>query len=188
MSNRREVAQSRFAWRWCLWVVSATVVLWAGYARAQLQGADERAQAVAQTVLGIISYTRWPAEPSQVRLCVVGPTEYADELIKAGPVTGARKTIVRRMYLEDPRLLSECEGVYVGVVSDGVWRRLLARLEGHPLLSISEQPQLCSIGSMFCLDVRTSGVYFDINIDSVARSGVRVNPRVLQLSKRRGGE
>ena len=40
---------------------------------------------------------------------------------------------------------------------------------------------------MFCLDVRDAGVGFETNLDAVARSGVRVNPRVLQLARRKGG-
>ena len=45
--------------------------------------------------------------------------------------------------------------------------------------------ELCRIGCMFCLDVRAEGVGFDSHPEAVARSGVRVNPRVLQLSRRK---
>ena len=155
--------------------------------RAQEVQTDDRSQSVAHTVFGILSYTRWPGDPQTVRLCVVGPTEYADELLKGAVLSGARKTMVRRMRLDDAALLAECDGVYAGVLSDEAWRQLLARIGDRPLLSISERQELCRIGGMFCLDVRPGGVSFEINLDSVARSGVRVNPRVLQLAKRKGG-
>lgn len=142
---------------------------------------------MAHTVFGILSYSRWPAEPQTIRLCVVGPTEYADELLKGGALPGGRKIAVRRMHLDDESLLADCEGVYAGMLSDEAWRRLMARVSGKPLLSVSERQELCKIGSMFCLDIRPGGVSFEINLDSVARSGVRVNPRVLQLAKRKGG-
>jgi hypothetical protein len=147
---------------------------------------DDRSQAVAHTVFGILSYTRWPSEPQNIRLCVVGPTEYADELIKGGALPGGRKIAVRRMHLDDAALLAECDSVYAGMLADDAWRRLMVRLAGKPLLSISERQELCKIGGMFCLDVRPGGVSFEVNLDSVARSGVRVNPRVLQLAKRKG--
>ena len=54
-------------------------------------------------------------------------------------------------------------------------------------LSISERQELCQTDCMFCLDVRDVGVGFETNLDAVARSGVRVNPRVLQLARRKGG-
>ncbi|MDN5402647.1 MAG: YfiR family protein, partial [Pseudomonas sp.] len=41
--------------------------------------AEHRAQAVTQVVLGILSYARWPVEPAQLRLCIVGPTQYTDD-------------------------------------------------------------------------------------------------------------
>ena len=62
-----------------------------------------------------------------------------------------------------------------------------ASLQGQPLLSISERQELCQTDCMFCLDVRDAGVGFETNLDAVARSGVRVNPRVLQLARRKGG-
>jgi hypothetical protein len=167
----------------------ALCVLWlaAGPVRAQEIVTDEKSQAVAKTVLGILGYTRWPSASQTVRLCVVGPTEYADELLKGGVLPGERRVQVRRMRLDDAGLLSQCDGVYAGMLDDAAWRQLRERLESQPLLSISERQELCLIGCMFCLDVRESGVAFETNLDSVARSGVRVNPRVLQLARRKGG-
>lgn len=178
-------------WR-CAFAQWVAAVLYLGMAlalpaRAQDAQTDERSQAVAHTVFGILGYTRWPTESQTVRLCVVGPTEYADELLKAAAPQGARKTVVRRMRLDDPHLGTECDGVYVGMLGDDEWRQLVTQIGGRPLLSISERQELCRIGGMFCLDVRPGGVSFEINLDSVARSGVRVNPRVLQLAKRKNG-
>ena len=168
------------------WLTMLSLVLCA-HAGAQDIVTDERSQGVAQAVFGIVSYTRWPVEPATIRLCVVGPTEYADEVLKGGQLPGERKVIVRRVRLDDPGLTTECEGVYVGLLTDSAWRQLVGRLVGQPLLSISERQELCQIGGMFCLDVRPAQVTFEVNLDSVARSGVRVNPRVLRLGRRKGG-
>jgi hypothetical protein len=51
-------------------------------------------------------------------------------------------------------------------------------------LSISEADSSCSVGSMFCLRIKPGKVSFDVNLDSVARSGVRVHPSVLKLATR----
>lgn len=59
--------------------------------------AQQRAQAVTQVVLGIFSYARWPIEPSPLRLCLVGPTEYADDLIKGHVQESGRPLQVRRL-------------------------------------------------------------------------------------------
>lgn len=178
----RWLARACMPWflAWC-WLAAAMLP-----ARAQDIATDEKSQAVAQTVFGILSYTRWPTELQTIRLCVVGPTEYADELLKGGQLPHSRQIVVRRMRLDDASLLSDCDGIYAGVLGDAAWRQLTTRLGTQPLLSISERQELCNIGCMFCLDVRPNGVGFESNLDSVARSGVRVNPRVLQLAKRKG--
>jgi hypothetical protein len=38
---------------------------------------------------------------------------------------------------------------------------------------------------MFCLSTDANRVTFDMNLDSVARSGVRVSPKVLELARKR---
>ncbi|EOW2415870.1 YfiR family protein, partial [Yersinia enterocolitica] len=40
----------------------------------------ERSDAATKMVLGIISYSRWPTPPPVIRLCVIAPTNYAEEL------------------------------------------------------------------------------------------------------------
>ena len=175
----------RRGWRpWLLAVAGLCACLAA--VQAQELETDGRSQAVAQKVFGILGYARWPQEPAVVRLCVLGPTEYADELLKGGRLHSGRLVQVRRRWLDDPLLSTECDGVYAGLLSDGDWRELLFRVAGQPLLSISERKSLCSVGAMFCLDVLGSSVAFEVNLDSLARSGVRVNPRVLQLARRKG--
>ena len=60
-----------------LWLFTGSAI-----AQAQTGPAEQRAKAVTQVVLGILSYARWPVEPAQLRLCIIGPTEYTDDLVK----------------------------------------------------------------------------------------------------------
>ena len=135
--------------------------------------AEQRAKAVTQVVLGILSYARWPVEPEQLRLCLIGPTEYADDLVKGTTQATGRPLTVRRLLAGDPRILTQCDAVYISAIT------------GKPVLSISEADDPCTVGSLFCLRVKDTQVAFDVNLDSVARSGVRIHPSVLQLSRRR---
>ncbi len=176
----------RRAWAVAAGCLAAWLAAWPGAALPEsLVAADAKSRAVAQTVFGILGYTRWPEEPSAIRLCVVGPTEFADELLLGAEPTSTRRIEVRRMRLGDAALPTACDGVYAGHLEDAEWRQLLEKVGSRPLLSISERRELCRIGCMFCLEVRQDGVGFESNLDSVARSGVRVNPRVLQLSRRK---
>lgn len=78
-------AEQHLGWR--LWLLLLGVLLLSTPCLAQplvpISLADQRAKAVTQVVLGILSYARWPTEPTQLQLCVIGPTEYTDDLLTA---------------------------------------------------------------------------------------------------------
>ncbi|MGE8484012.1 YfiR family protein [Pseudomonas sp. FP1740] len=147
--------------------------------------ADQRARSVTQVVLGILSYARWPVEPQQLRLCVVGPTEYTDDLVQGTTQATGRPVTVRRLLADNPAIASECDAVYIGKLTGDERSRLFASLTGRPVVSISEGGDQCTVGSLFCLRVGDEQVSFEVNLDSVARSGVRIHPSVLQLSRRK---
>ncbi|WP_223488294.1 YfiR family protein [Pseudomonas sp. A-RE-19] len=147
--------------------------------------ADQRARSVTQVVLGILSYARWPVEPQQLRLCVVGPTEYTDDLVKGTTQATGRPVTVQRLLADNPAIAGECDAVYIGKLTSDERSRLFAALTGRPVLSISEGGDQCTVGSLFCLRVGDEQVSFEVNLDSVARSGVRIHPSVLQLSRRK---
>ena len=153
-----------------------------------LNQVDQRAKNVAQVVLGILSYARWPIEPAYLQLCVVGPTEYADDLLKGATQASGRALQVRRVLVTDPLLIKHCNALYLGKLSAEDRRSVFDQLSGQAVLSISEQVDSCSVGSLFCLKVGDENVSFEVTLDSVARSGVRIHPRVLQLSHRRGDQ
>ncbi|WP_246183871.1 YfiR family protein [Pandoraea anhela] len=145
---------------------------------------------VRQVVLGIVSFTRWPTPPAKVRLCVVGNTDYARDLLApqpAGQPSGNAPLVdAQRLSVTEPDIGSLCDALYLGAVSDTERRQLLASLAGHPVLTISERNDSCTLGAMFCLNVDADRVTFDINLDTVARSGVRVHPNVLKLARKPG--
>lgn len=141
---------------------------------------------VRQVVLGIISFTRWPTSPAKVRLCVGANPEYARDLL-AGPQPGSGLPVeARRISVVEPAIGSLCDALYLGAMSDAERRQLLANIAGHPVLTISERNDTCTSGTMFCLNVDPDRVTFDINLDTVARSGVRVHPNVLRLARKPG--
>lgn len=141
---------------------------------------------VTQVTLGILSYTRWPAQPEELHLCITGSTEYADHLLAQPMAISNRNVVTRRIVLDDPALTEECNALYIGFLPDTENKALFARLHDKAILSIAEQNDSCSTGSMFCLQFGRNGeVTFLVNLDSIARSTVRVHPNVLLLGKRR---
>ncbi|AQT96451.1 MULTISPECIES: YfiR family protein [Pseudomonas] len=175
------------SWRRLLLVAVLCVLTPHAFAQASDPAglAAQRAQAVTQVVLGILSYARWPVEPAQLRLCIVGPTQYTDDLIKGTTQATGRPVVVQRLLASHSDIVNACDAVYIGKLSADERGQLFTSLIGHPVLSISEGGDQCTVGSLFCLRVGDEQVSFEVNLDSVARSGVRIHPSVLQLSRRR---
>jgi hypothetical protein len=140
---------------------------------------------VGQVVMGILGYSRWPVQPKPIRLCIVGQTAYAGELLDGRSRPPALAVQARRADAASATLAQDCDAVYLGGQQEKERRQILRQVVGHPVVSIVEDDPDCAVGSMFCLDIRPEGVGFQVNLDSVARSGVRINPGVLQLSRRR---
>jgi hypothetical protein len=146
-----------------------------------------RSAQLQQVVSGIVSYTRWPANPPELRLCVVGRSEFSaafasDTIPSTPPIS------VAPVDLASTDAIAACHIVYVGVLADSVYQQLVAMLLGKPVLLISEPPRTCSNGGMFCLLFRDTNTAFEVNLDSIARSGLRVNPNVLLLGRRNSSE
>lgn len=146
---------------------------------------DRQADAVVQVVMGILSYSRWPVAPAPVRLCVVGNTAYANALLEGNTQLPGLTVRAGRVGVNSPALSNECEAVYIGATTANERQRIFERIAGRPVVNIVENDPECVVGSMFCLDIQATRVGFQVNLDSVARSGIRVHPSVLQLARRK---
>jgi hypothetical protein len=146
-------------------------------------GSGGPSQAVALMLGRIISFTRWPRPLSTVRLCVAGATRFADRLDAAGTTASAR--VETQALAGQPP--TRCDAVYVGALPFDARRQLIAAVHDAPILTIAEHDATCNGGTMFCLSVEPAALSFQINVDAISRSGVRIDPRVLRLSDSHDG-
>lgn len=145
--------------------------------------AHAQTPSIAPTVAAIISFTRWPTPPDSITLCVVGPAEDADALFGAPLSAGGVAIHSRRVDLASDRL-GDCNAVYAGRLALAERQLLNRKLEGLAVLTVGEASPDCTELTMFCLRRDGGAVTFSTNIDMIARGGVRINPRVLQLGRR----
>ncbi|MEX3241394.1 YfiR family protein [Serratia quinivorans] len=143
-----------------------------------------RTHAVTTVVVGIISYARWPSEPNPIRLCVTAPTQYADGLFDPILLSAPRPIKAERIAFDSPLLSTGCDVIYLGNINAGQKQNFIQRISGHSILSISENDAECSAGNAFCLQFEGDEASFKVNLDALARSGVRVHPNVLQLARK----
>lgn len=137
------------------------------------------------TLVGILSYARWPHESAPLRLCVVGRSVHAERFLKEGLEGLAQRPIVAQRLALEVEAATQCDALYLGHLDDAAWRRLLPPLAGQAVLTVCERSSACAAGGMVSLDISdTNNVQFEVNLDAVARGGVRLNPQVLRLGRR----
>ena len=146
--------------------------------------ADARRPAeVAQVLFGIISYVRWPVVRQEVRVCMLGAPRYGAAIVDT-PASSLGQRI-RVKIPAAPTAVSECDVVYLGSLPEGEREHLLAQIIGKPILSVAEPGTSCTVGTMFCLRLSEAQIGFDVNLDAIARSGLRVHPNALQIARRK---
>ena len=156
----------------------------AAWAQAGATADARRPAEVAQVLFGIVSYVRWPVARPEVRVCMLGAPRYGAAIVDTpGSSTGQR---IRVKAQPASVAASECDVVYMGSLPDSERDQLLAQIIGKPILSVSEPGAACPVGTMFCLRLTEAQIGFDVNLDSIARSGLRVHPNALQIARRKG--
>jgi len=134
---------------------------------------------VARTVGGMISYTRWPEPRPVVRICVSGATAYTKGFGRIGQSAG-RQVLTQIVVPSGP--IRGCDVLYFGTMADADRQRMLRSIRDLPVLSIAEADPACRGGTIFCLRVQPDRVGFQLSIDAVSRSAVRIDPRVLRIA------
>jgi hypothetical protein len=135
------------------------------------------APSLSNTLHGLISYTKWPEASSTRTLCQVGYTKHSGALGLVGPQIKLRK-IARTSHD-----FSGCHIIYLGQLSPQKIRSVTSKTMNQSVLTIEESRDGCVGRAMVCIRFSQSKHSFDLNLDSIARSGLRVDPRVLRLAR-----
>lgn len=140
---------------------------------------------VIRIVTGIVGYSRWPVAPEIYRLCIAGDVSYLQEPQSRLSMPGEGGASVRIVHPGEILTDVGCDILYLGALKKPYRKSLLAQAMGQPILTISENDALCADATMFCLAVRDNDVSLLANLDAIALSKVRINPKVLQLLQRK---
>ena len=96
------------------WLVPLVCMLALANAAVAATSAEVRSDMVRQTVLDILSYTRWPSEPARLQVCITAPTEYAASLLAIDRQANGRPVEVHRYEFDDEALIQRCDVIYLG--------------------------------------------------------------------------
>lgn len=141
------------------------------------------AKNVRMMVSGIVSYTRWPALSGPPKLCIFSSSRFSTALQENAATSLPYLPVI--IHTQQEAMISGCNGFYFGNESPTFQMELTEQYPSKALLLIAEQNTECIIGSAFCLIIHNNDVRFAVNLDALSRSGVKVNPDVLMLARKK---
>lgn len=158
----------------------ASEALFVPFALAGAPHGEGYTPVVTRVVQSLIEYTHWPRSQNPLRLCVAGPALYVGRLDGLRLMDG--RTIDRRNLPITAIRAAVCDAVYIGQLPLPAQRQLTNALRGRGVMTIAEADPQCRSQAMFCLNFAARGVSFRLNVGAVARSALRVDPRILRLA------
>lgn len=130
--------------------------------------------------LSILSYAKWNI--SNPTLCIIENEQAAtafSQAMRSQGLTFQIKTISSDQLSSKP-----CDAVFFNQSSPESEQRLINQSFNKSILTFSHNNPECEIGSVFCLYTSKNGnTLFKVNLDSLAKSKIHVDPRVLLLAK-----
>lgn len=191
---RSGFASTRFRQRLLQALLSAAFCIAPALAAAQNSATDhahnlagaETPLSTAAIVAGILNYTAWPGPSRSLSACITRSSREAHDLLQQLEQSKIRHPLLLLRVEANSPLPEACDLVYFEGWSGPAARSALRKLDRKPVLTIGHEPEFCSDGGLFCLSKAGSSTRFEVNLDAVTRSGLRVNAQVLRLAKPRG--
>ncbi len=147
-------------------------------------GIDGPSAAAADIVTGILSYTRWPADEGPVRLCLAGQSATIPRIVDRALLSGRWLVVSRHAAGALPD--GGCDAIFMAGLPMREQERVARAAQGSAVVTMTDADPQCDSGVMACLRLVPGGMIFDLNLDAVSRSAVRIDPRVLMLATRGG--
>jgi hypothetical protein len=139
-------------------------------------------------VFNFIKLVSWPerrfdAERSPVKVCVLRGDDMLDILRQSisGKLSGTHPIEVTVVGGEDN--LSACHVLYLGTQASGRYAALMSRVSGKGVLLVDEGDQFTWPDGMIRLFLEQNRVRFELNLESLERAGLKVDPRLIRLAR-----
>lgn len=135
-------------------------------------------------IFSVIEYTRWPAADKPALLCVTAGGARGADLLRAMPSRPAALRLDTREIEANRNPPTACDVVVFEAWDLSIQRQVLRAQADRPVMSVGFGTEFCSDGGILCLALpHAADRHFEVNLDAVARSGLRISPRVLQLAR-----
>lgn len=174
---RRKLRAVLFA---TLFLVSA-----AGSLFGQPQHAEE-SQVKAAFLYNFGKFVRWPNPPveNSFTICILGQDPFGTALnaIVAGEAIDGKPIGVRRIANVDEG--ASCRILYIGSSEQSRLSAILAALNKHPVLTVSDIPKFAERGGMIQFVLEENRERFEINMVPAGNAGLTMSSELLKVAVR----
>jgi len=140
----------------------------------------------AAAVLGFLRYSQWsPASAGPITVGVFGRAEFSAALERTldGKTIGNRP--VKLVQLRQAADARGCQLVYVSAAKAAEVKRVLAQ-SAAPVLTVGESEHFLEYGGAIYLFLIDGHIGFEVDLQTLGRSGVSISPSMLRLGQIRG--
>lgn len=153
--------------------------------RARAQGGEYRVKAA--FLLQFVKFAEWPpaalpAENDTLTLCVLGENPFGESLDDLkGKSAGGKRISVR--HVPPVQNAKGCHLLFISASEKGRLGPILKAIESVPLLTVGDTEGFAQKGVMINMYLEDERVRFEVNLQAVKRSGVRLDSRLLNLAR-----
>jgi hypothetical protein len=127
-------------------------------------------------------YTEWPAEiGNEIQLCIMGEDRFHEALHAIhGKNVNSRRLMVRHLALSED--VNGCQMLYLGENDAKYSKKILDRISGQPVLTITEGSALMYSGIMISLTLEDRRLAFRVNASEARRAKLNISSKLLRLA------
>lgn len=139
-------------------------------------------QLKAAYLVNFLKYVDWPPTHPHVTLCVFGRSPLLTYLAPyEGRPIGGREMRLRRV--TGPQQFGHCQELFVPESEEARFATILQWTDRMPILTVSDAEHFARDGGAISL-IRAEGrLQFDINTDTLARSGLKPTSQLMRLAR-----
>lgn len=139
-------------------------------------------QLKAAYLVNFLKYVDWPPNHPNITLCVFGRSHLMTYLAPyEGRQIGGREMRLRRV--NSPEQFGGCQELFVPEAAEARFAAVVLWTDRMPVLTVSDAEHFARDGGAISL-VRADGrLQFDINTDTLARSGLKPTSQLMRLAR-----
>lgn len=151
-------------------------------AHASARAAPLEYEVKAAFVYNFAKFVEWPSDNTPLRLCVLGKDAIAPALaeIQGKPVKARKIEVALLDATADTR---GCDLLFISLSAEKHLDRVAALSRGSGMLTIGDSEGFAQRGVMMNLFTENGKIRFEVNLDAIRRSGVKVSSKLLALGK-----